>query len=530
MPKEPFEMIFDIGTIKHLGLQMYSTLPPVIGELVANAWDADAKHVWIDIPTGPIYEHSEITVMDDGNGMSDEEIRKAYLVVGRDRREDEGRDITEGLGRKVMGRKGIGKFSAFGIAGEIEIESIKNGETSRFRINYQDLKKAADERVAHFPPLESSGTITLGTKITLRQILKYKTRSIDVQGIRRGLARRFSIIGEEHDFRVIVNGHEITPDERDLQRLLQIDAEGKKYLWTYDNVEIKAGTGWKVSGWIGALNRTVSLEDGIQRGIVVMARGKLVQEPFLFDATVGQQFALSYLVGELTAEFVDQAEDTIGTTRNSLVWDAEWNIAFKEWGQKEVNRIARAWADKRARDNKAELQKNPLYQKFIEEAKKIGNRRVMKVADKLIRDMVTRDLVGSDEDQEQMIQLCLDFMEFDEFWALAEDVSDATVQEPEKLMQLFREWEVVEAKEMMRITKGRITTIQKLEELIATNALEVPTLHKFLRDFPWVLDPRWTLIADEKRYSDLLAEKFPEDKVPDEDKRIASYACEKVLA
>ena len=39
----PFEMDFDIATIKHLGLQMYSTLPPVIGELVANAWDANAS-------------------------------------------------------------------------------------------------------------------------------------------------------------------------------------------------------------------------------------------------------------------------------------------------------------------------------------------------------------------------------------------------------------------------------------------------------------------------------------------------------
>ena len=36
----PYQIDFDIATIKHLGLQMYATLPPVIGELVANAWDA----------------------------------------------------------------------------------------------------------------------------------------------------------------------------------------------------------------------------------------------------------------------------------------------------------------------------------------------------------------------------------------------------------------------------------------------------------------------------------------------------------
>ena len=47
---DSYEMKFDVGTIKHLGLQMYSTLPPVIGELVANGWDANATKVEITIP------------------------------------------------------------------------------------------------------------------------------------------------------------------------------------------------------------------------------------------------------------------------------------------------------------------------------------------------------------------------------------------------------------------------------------------------------------------------------------------------
>ena len=47
---QPFYMDFDVSTIKHLGLQMYSTLPPVVGELIANAWDANATSVQITIP------------------------------------------------------------------------------------------------------------------------------------------------------------------------------------------------------------------------------------------------------------------------------------------------------------------------------------------------------------------------------------------------------------------------------------------------------------------------------------------------
>lgn len=35
-------MEFDPATIKHLGVQMYSTLPLVMFELIANAWDAGA--------------------------------------------------------------------------------------------------------------------------------------------------------------------------------------------------------------------------------------------------------------------------------------------------------------------------------------------------------------------------------------------------------------------------------------------------------------------------------------------------------
>jgi hypothetical protein len=59
-------MQFEFGTLKHLGLQMYSTLPPVIGELVSNAWDADASKVEITVPTDQVTKDDAIVVRDDG--------------------------------------------------------------------------------------------------------------------------------------------------------------------------------------------------------------------------------------------------------------------------------------------------------------------------------------------------------------------------------------------------------------------------------------------------------------------------------
>lgn len=530
VPENSYEMKFDIGTIKHLGLQMYSTLPPVIGELVANAWDANATRVDITVPEDPIdQKRSEIIIKDNGIGMSDKDVRKRYLIIGRDRRERDGSDRTpKPLKRRIMGRKGIGKFSAFGIAKEIDVESVHDGITSHFLMNYDKLLEKENERVIQLPQLPPSGSISKGTKITLRNIIKFKNRRISIETIRRGLARRFSVIGHD-DFEVVINNQPISIEERDLQRKLAIDEDGNKYLWEYKKEEIKEGTGWTVTGWIGAVDRTSPDKDKIDRGIVLMARGKLVQEPFVFDAVVGQQFALSYLIGELHVDFTDEVEDMIATTRNSLVWDTEENEVLKEWGKKEVNRIASLWAGKRREDNERKLLEHPTYLKFKEQSGEIDKKREFKQADGLIRQLILGSIDKSPnaeiEDFGPLVDMFIEFWQFDSFRDMAENIRDAGVEEPDKLLNLFTEWEILEAKEMMKVTEGRIMTIKKLQKFIDTNAKEVPTIHNFLKKFPWVLDPRWTLVADEHRYSDLLRDQFPDsDDIPDVDRRI-DFLC-----
>ena len=523
--KKPYEMKFDIGTIKHLGLQMYSTLPSVIGELVANSWDANATKVEITIPNEAIGTSSEIVLRDDGIGMSNEDVRHKYLIIGRDRRDEEKADRTPSPAcRRIMGRKGIGKFSAFGIAREIAVESVKNGEVSHFRMNYDELLEKAENREIELPSEDATGTVTKGTTVTLRHLTKFQTRRISIDTLRRGLARRFAVIGAQNNFEVVINGEPISPEDRDLKRLLDKDMDGKPYLWEYDE-EIQPETGWTVSGWIGALAHTSPTKNKVDRGIALMARGKLVQEPFVFDAVGGQQFAFSYLIGELHVEFVDAVEDTIGTSRNALVWDTEANTALKEWGQKKVNKIASDWSKKRSKDNERRLRENQLYVNFREHAEEIANPRALKLADGLVRQAVRRNPLADVKEQEPIIQMCLDFLEFDAFWEIASDLTETELENPGKLLNLFREWQIVEAKEMARVTEGRIATIEKLQKLIETNALEVPTLHNFLREFPWVIDPRWDLVADEISYTSLLREHFPQNSdVPETNRRI-DFLC-----
>ena len=524
--KQPFRMEFEMSTIKHLGLQMYSTLPPVIGELVANAWDANATGVTISIPETPVGDESEIVITDDGIGMSDSDIRRKYLIVGRDRRDEEKSDRTPPpLGRPIMGRKGIGKFSAFGIAREIEIESVHDGQTSHFIMNYDEMLKEAQRRQAEFRPLAPTRTLSSGTRITLRSLTKFRKRRISLPRLRRGLARRFAIVGREQNFEVVVNEEPISAEERDLKRLVCCDADGRQYLWEFTNEEIEPDTGWTVSGWIGALERTTRAADGIDRGVSIMARGKMVQEPFEFHAEVGQQFALSYLVGEIHADFVDEAEDLVGTSRNTLVWDADPNRELMQWGRAQMMRIAREWTKRRGQDNRRRVEQHEAYLEFSRRAEEAGNGRAKRLADQLLKKTIEKNPTAEVSEFEPLIRTCTDFVEFSAFWEITEELMKSDLVDIQKVFGLFREWQIVEAKEMARVTKGRIEAINRLQTLVEENAVEVPTLHNFLKEFPWVIDPKWTLVDDEATYSSLLRTHFPEDqRRPERDRRI-DFLC-----
>ena len=526
-------MKFGRGTIKHLGLQMYSTLPPVIGELVANAWDANATKVEIEIPKTIIdYNTSEIIIRDNGIGMSDKDVRDKYLYVGRDRRKNNPNEKTPlPHERDIMGRKGIGKFSAFGIAEEIIIESSNGVDVAHFKMNYNELLTEEDNQEIKLPPLEPTGNVKKGTQITLRNITKFKTRPISIGTLRKGLARRFAVIAPDQYFEVLINGEPIKPEDRDLKSKLETDADGNKYIWPYNDVEIEEGTGWTVSGWIGALDKSLKNVNKEDRGIVLMARGKLVQEPFFFNANVGQQYALSYITGELHVEFVDQQDDMISTTRNTLVWDTHQNESLLKWGQEQVNIVASGWAKKRSKDTEKRLNEHPSYIRFKKESEKIDKKLEFNRADRLIKQVILKSIEknpGSEiKDYDPIIDQFLDFWKYDSFIELAEAIEDAGIDNPEEVLTLFKDWELLEAKEMAKVTDGRIRTIHKLDNMIEKNALEVPDLHDFLKLFPWVIDPHWTLVDDEVTYSQLLRDEFLEDvNLPEKDKRI-DFLCVK---
>lgn len=96
MSEPKFQMSINLQVLNHLGLNLYSNTSAVLSEVVANAWDADAKEVHISI------DSDSITIIDNGTGMDLSDINNKYLTVGYQKRSESG--LSPILHRPVMGR------------------------------------------------------------------------------------------------------------------------------------------------------------------------------------------------------------------------------------------------------------------------------------------------------------------------------------------------------------------------------------------------------------------------------------------
>ena len=334
-PEPRYRMTMSLNVLKHLGLGLYSNVPAVLSEVVANAWDADAKHVSINIdPQG-----DRITIEDDGHGMSVADTNQKYLHVGYERRKTRGGARTPLLDRPVMGRKGIGKLSLFSIAKTVEVHSIKGGECHGLHMDADRIEQAIQngEENQYFPDSidPSDVHITVGTRIILTNMKRQL--HLSSAALRRRLARRFSVIGAGHNFEIELDGKLIAIEDRDYYDKLQ-------YIWTYGPVGTQAEsasgntqnskslTGTlkdtdppvQIDGWIGTATEAGQLKDrdtdeSINK-IVIMVRGKLAQEDILEEFGEAGLYS-KYIIGEIHADFLDRddADDIATTSRQRLI-------------------------------------------------------------------------------------------------------------------------------------------------------------------------------------------------------------------
>lgn len=505
-------MPFTLTTIEHLGLKLYSSLPRVIGELISNSWDAEAEKVEITFPEGEINEDSEIRIRDYGNGMNEETIQGKYLPIGRCCR-DNGKEETETKHRPIMGRKGIGKLSAFGIANELQMRTMQNGKAICIVLNYEEMqkwpKKNGDKPYEPYVVEKLTGNTkeSNGTEIILRQI--HRRSPIDEDSIRRDLARKFIIIGsnlKNDKFEVLINGNEVTNDDRRLK-------ESCKKFWDVSTLPrgnvVDTNKGWTVSGWVGIVSKSSQTE----RGVDIFARGKAAELETMFGLkTTHIQFARAYVVGEINAEFIDKEEDNISTARNMINWESEAGQKLGEWGREVLTYVFKQWLILQQKEKEEKIIKTPDFERWLNSR----SPREQKIAKKFVN-AISADKDIEPESAGPLLEMIKSNIEFQAFQELVDDVeSGADVQ---TILKLFDEWRIIEAREHLKLSDGRLDIIEQLSKYIDEGALEVKQIQPLFEINGWLINPTWTDVTGQTTYTKLLRKEFEEPKDLEEENR-----------
>lgn len=113
-----------------------------ISELIWNALDADANTIDVKLQTNEVGGVTQITVTDDGHGISEEDVRDSFSRLGGSWKASAA--CTRG-GRALHGREGRGRFLAARIAGRARWNSVaESGDGGRRRLVVEINKSTLD--------------------------------------------------------------------------------------------------------------------------------------------------------------------------------------------------------------------------------------------------------------------------------------------------------------------------------------------------------------------------------------------------
>ncbi len=333
MNTKEYKLNIDPRILELLGPSLYTNIYYIIAELVANAYDADASNVYI------IDNGIDITVEDDGNGMSyiKGEIDK-YLNVARVSRNSE-KEAKTNTGRRKMGRKGVGKLAALSVSENVIIKTSANGEKSGFvlsrSVKEDRLLQPLKESEINFQKVKEHGT----SVVMLRP--QYKMHAT-LKAIKRNLLKIFPMVSEKFKIHIIKGKEEevISSFDKDIiKELSALMTFGKEFRYLKNDFNTKYKSAFselcnarpdiaipiamtnkngvekiyklKIKGWIGTYlttrGRKVEITDFPDNFISLFANGKMGE--FNILPLVGQnKLNEVYVVGQLHIDLFELTE------------------------------------------------------------------------------------------------------------------------------------------------------------------------------------------------------------------------------
>lgn len=523
MSNSRYQMKMDLNILNHLGLNLYGSTPSVLAEVIANAWDADATEVSVEFDISNL----EITISDNGIGMSLDDINDKYLLVGYQKRKGSSDYRTRG-GRKPMGRKGIGKLSLLSIADNIYVYSKKSDTREEaLLLDADEIRKKMENRESKitntYEPTELKdkfGIETSGTVIKINKLKRIRLTRASINGLRKKIARRFSILEDAiGKFDVIIDGKSVGLLDRDYfdkarylfqygshdysEYCSRLDTEVNsedKIIRTKDGIFNEKGEKdvngkYKISGWVAIAHHTNDLDDMEFQGeygenlnkVSVVVRGKLAEENILQENR-SASYSPQYMFGEIIADFLDEdtKEDIATTDRQGFQEDDERYKALLLFLKNELMAIG-IETDKlkeRAGLNEAASILPSItnwYESLSPDHADAAKRLFGKISQLPIDD---------EEAKKKLFIGSIFTFENLRFRNILYKLNGISAQSIHTLGELFDQLEDLEATTYYQTVKRRVEVIDKLVELLSNNAYEF-VIRDHLYDHPWLLNPAW---------------------------------------
>ncbi len=335
LSEREYKLELDPKILELLGPHLYTNIYYILAELIANAYDANAKNVYI------ISKSNSIIVEDDGIGMSYDDTKR-YLNVAEETRTTEKDSYTEGKGklrRRKIGRKGVGKLSALSVSENVWVMSIKDGEKSGFiltrHVKADRILEPLSEKDIKFDKIKSHGT-----SIIMKEPHYGLNKSFET--IKKNLLKIFPLIDKNFKIHIIQDNKEMLINSFDREMIKQLGGliilgSDFKYLTKYFKNEHprkekkllevrgsenrllklknKAGEEKQcnlvIKGWIGAykstMGRRAETDDFPDNFISLLANSKLGEYNIL--PLVGKnRLPEVYVVGQLHVDLFEETE------------------------------------------------------------------------------------------------------------------------------------------------------------------------------------------------------------------------------
>jgi hypothetical protein len=367
---QPFTFAISLSVLDHLGRHLYRSFATVLGEAISNAWDADARNVWIYLDS----DKNGFWIKDDGSGMTAADFQNKFLKIGYSKRRG-GKNRSKN-GRPFIGRKGIGKLALLSCAERITVISKTTGrDYIGGAIHNPTLDEAiTDDLTPQEYPLAKVNIATFakythghrhGTIIRFEHLKDGVRRSFEFLSKIIALYFRFSLL--DKSFKIFLDDDKIT--HKHLSGL----AVKTEFLWKIGNYEdpyvralerafskeprkhetkrIKL-TG--VTGFIASVEKPSDLkimttEERV--GIDLFVNGRLRERDILKHIPTAR-LVENYLYGQIHFDGLDDNKDRFTSSREGIVADDPKYQTFLEQFRKALLKIVDDWDNWRRQHRK----------------------------------------------------------------------------------------------------------------------------------------------------------------------------------